>query len=55
MLFDNMLWSGSVADQSDQSLETVALRDLAKHAKADPRVRAVMVAIGDGIMLVTKI
>jgi caffeoyl-CoA O-methyltransferase len=55
MLFDNMLWSGSVADQSDKSLETVALRDLAKHAKADPRVRAVMVAIGDGLMLVTKI
>ena len=55
MLFDNMLWSGAVADPSDQSLEAVALRDLAKHAKADPRVRAVMVAIGDGLMLVTKI
>jgi hypothetical protein len=33
----------------------VALRDLAAHAKADPRVRAVMVAIGDGLLLVTKL
>jgi O-methyltransferase len=55
MLFDNVLWSGAVADPNDQSIETVALRGLAAHAKEDPRVRAVMVAIGDGLMLVTKI
>jgi caffeoyl-CoA O-methyltransferase len=55
MMFDNMLWSGSVADPGDHSAETVALRDLAAHAKADPRVRAVLVAIGDGLMLVTKL
>ncbi|MFY7760032.1 class I SAM-dependent methyltransferase [Aquidulcibacter sp.] len=54
MLFDNVLWSGAVADPSDQSIETVALRELAAHAKEDPRVRAVMVAIGDGLLLVTK-
>lgn len=55
MLFDNMLWSGMVADPTDQSEETVALRDLAAFAKTDPRVRSVMVAIGDGLMLVTKV
>jgi caffeoyl-CoA O-methyltransferase len=54
MLFDNVLWSGAVAEPRDQSIETVALRDLAAYAKADPRVRAVMVAIGDGLLLVTK-
>lgn len=55
MLFDNMLWSGMVADPTDQSEETVALRDLAAFVKTDPRVRSVMVAIGDGLMLVTKV
>lgn len=55
MLFDNMLWSGAVADPHDQSPDTVALRDLAAFAKTDPRVRAAMVAIGDGLMLVTKV
>lgn len=55
MLFDNMLWSGAVANPADQSPETEALRDLATFAKSDPRVRAVTVAIGDGLMLVTKL
>lgn len=55
MIFDNMLWSGAVADASDETPDTVALRQLAAFAKTDPRVRAVMVAIGDGLMLVTKI
>lgn len=54
MLFDNMLWSGAVADATDQSADTVALRALALKAKADARVHAAMTSIGDGVMMVVK-
>src|SRR5690606_18670538 len=49
MLFDNMLWSGRVADPADTSADTTALRALAQKAKSDTRVHAVMTAIGDGL------
>jgi caffeoyl-CoA O-methyltransferase len=55
MLFDNMLWSGQVADPSDHSEDTVALRALALKAKADARVHAAMTSIGDGVMIVVKL
>lgn len=54
MLFDNMLWSGAVADPNDRSGDTVALRALALKAKADARVYAAMTSIGDGVMIVVK-
>jgi caffeoyl-CoA O-methyltransferase len=54
MLFDNMLWSGKVADASDASEDTVALRTLALKARADARVHAAMTSIGDGVMIVVK-
>ncbi len=54
MLFDNMLWSGAVADPGNQSPDTVALRALALKAKADPRVHAAMTSIGDGLLLAIK-
>lgn len=54
MLFDNMLWSGKVADESDHSPDTIALRALALKAKADERVHAVMVGIGDGVLMCVK-
>jgi len=54
MLFDNMLWSGRVADPSDKSADTVALRALAAKAKADDRVHAAMTATGDGLLIVVK-
>lgn len=54
MLFDNMLWGGSVADPADTSADTTALRALAHMAKADTRVHAVMTSVGDGLLMVTK-
>jgi caffeoyl-CoA O-methyltransferase len=54
MLFDNMLWSGRVADPADQTADTVALRALAKKAKADARVHTAMTNIGDGLMMIVK-
>lgn len=54
MLFDNVLWSGQVADPADTSPDTAALRALALKAKADARVHAVMVGIGDGLLMCLK-
>lgn len=54
MLFDNMLWSGRVADLSDKSPDTVALRALGAKAKTDERVHAAMSAVGDGLLICVK-
>jgi O-methyltransferase len=54
MLFDNVLWSGRVADPADTSPDTSALRALAQKAKADARVHTAMTSIGDGLLLCVK-
>ena len=54
MLFDNMLWSGRVADRADTSADTTALRALAQKARADQRVHAALTAIGDGVLICVK-
>ena len=54
MLFDNVLWSGRVADPNDNSDDTVALRALALKAKDDDRVHAAMTSIGDGVLICIK-
>jgi predicted O-methyltransferase YrrM len=54
MLFDNVLWSGAVADPTRTEADTVALRAVARHAQADARVHAVMAAVGDGLLLCSK-
>lgn len=54
MLFDNVLWSGRVADPADTSADTTALRALAVKARADTRVHAAMTSIGDGLLMVVK-
>jgi caffeoyl-CoA O-methyltransferase len=53
-VFDNVLWSGSVADPAVQDDNTRALRTLANHVCADRRVEAVMLAIADGLLLARK-
>jgi O-methyltransferase len=54
MLFDNVLWSGRVADPADTSADTTALRALAQKAKSDTRVHAAMTNIGDGLLICVK-
>jgi caffeoyl-CoA O-methyltransferase len=54
MLFDNMLWGGAVADPSNKTPDTVALRALAHKAKTDDRGHAAMTAVGDGLLIVVK-
>jgi caffeoyl-CoA O-methyltransferase len=54
VLLDNVLWSGNVVDESDQSENTVALRAINDHVAADERVEAVMLPIADGLTLARK-
>jgi caffeoyl-CoA O-methyltransferase len=54
ILFDNVLWGGSVVDREDQSDNTVALRKLNDRIASDDRVQAVMLSISDGLTIVRK-
>jgi caffeoyl-CoA O-methyltransferase len=53
-VFDNVLWSGAVADQAVQDDNTRALRALADHVRQDARVDEVMLAVADGLLLARK-
>ena len=52
ILVDNTLWSGAVVDASDTSADTEAIRAFNAKVAADPRVRQVMLPIGDGVTLI---
>lgn len=51
---DNTLWSGAVADASDQRESTLAIRALNAKISADARVTASLIPIGDGLYLARK-
>lgn len=51
---DNTLWSGRVIDSSDQSADTIAIREFNDLLKSDNRVELSMVPIGDGLTLARK-
>ena len=51
---DNCLWGGAVADGSDQSQATRAIRELNLKIAADARVSASLVPVGDGLYLARK-
>lgn len=52
--FDNTLWSGAVADDSDQKDNTRALRALNDKLHHDERVSISLLAVGDGVTLALK-
>ncbi len=54
IIFDNVLWSGAVADESDQSNNTLALRGLNKMLFNDKRIDLTMIPVGDGLTIVRK-
>lgn len=54
MLFDNVLWSGAVAEPDKQSDDIAALRNTADLARADTRFDMAFTAIGDGLLLCRK-
>ena len=55
LLVDNTLWSGAVLDDKDDSDDTRAIRALNDRIAADPRVRVVLLPIGDGVTVVQKV
>jgi predicted O-methyltransferase YrrM len=50
---DNMLWSGKVADPANTEESTVILRALNAKVRDDSRVDAVLLSVGDGLLLVS--
>jgi caffeoyl-CoA O-methyltransferase len=52
---DNVLWQGDVADPTDQSASTVAIRAINQKIHDDSRVEASLVPIGDGLTLALKL
>ena len=55
LLVDNTLWSGAVLDEADDRDDTKAIRALNDKIAADPRVRVVLLPIGDGLTVVQKL
>jgi caffeoyl-CoA O-methyltransferase len=49
--FDNMLWSGAVADPTITDPDTSALRALNAKVHQDPRVDMALATVGDGVMM----
>jgi caffeoyl-CoA O-methyltransferase len=54
VIFDNMLWSGRVADPGVQDSETVALRALNEKLHHDERVFVSLLPVRDGMSLAVK-
>ncbi len=54
VLFDNVLWMGTVLDARSHDESTQALRHLNDFLAADTRVESVMLPISDGITIVRK-
>ena len=55
VLVDNVLWSGKVADETDRSEDTVALRAFNAKLRDDARVELCMLPIGDGLTIARKL
>jgi caffeoyl-CoA O-methyltransferase len=54
IVVDNVMWHGQVVDDSDTSVDTVAIRAFNDHVAADARVEAAMIPVGDGLTLARK-
>lgn len=54
ILYDNVLWGGSVLDAQDRRPPTVAIRALNDFLARDARVDVVMLPVGDGLTLARR-
>ena len=54
MAIDNTLWSGRVLDESDDSEDTRAIRELNDRIAGDPRVVAVQLTVRDGVTVIRR-
>jgi caffeoyl-CoA O-methyltransferase len=55
LMVDNTLWNGAVLDEKDDSDDTVAIRAVNERIAADPRVRVVLLPIGDGLTIAQRL
>ena len=51
---DNTLWAGSVADKTNQTEDTQAIREFNRHVHEDERVDMSLLPVGDGLTLALK-
>ncbi|CAH8586732.1 unnamed protein product [Schistosoma margrebowiei] len=51
---DNVIWSGLVVDETDQTSETVGIREVNDLVAGDNRVRISLLNLGDGLTIVVK-
>ncbi len=51
---DNVLWSGRVLDEADQTDDTKAIRAFNDMVVNDPRVMCVMATVRDGVLLIRR-
>lgn len=54
ILFDNVLWSGRVLEQSPDSVDTRAIQALNRTLKRDQRLNLSLLPLGDGLTLCRK-
>lgn len=54
VVFDNALWHDRVADPSDRSPETVAIRTLGRLVRDDDRLTPMLLPVGDGLLAAVK-
>jgi caffeoyl-CoA O-methyltransferase len=54
MILDNTLWSGRVADPSEDDENTRAIRAINERVRDDPRVENVLLTVRDGMNLVWR-
>jgi caffeoyl-CoA O-methyltransferase len=54
MLVDNTLWSGRVAEPTVDDEHTVAMREFNRTVVDDPRVRCVILPVGDGVTFIQR-
>ena len=54
ILFDNVFWNGSVAEDDNHERQAKTLRKLTADLAEDPRVSMTIVPIGDGLALARK-
>jgi caffeoyl-CoA O-methyltransferase len=55
LLVDNTRWSGAVLDETDDSDDTAAIRAANDRIAADPRLRVVVLPIGDGLTVAQRV
>ncbi len=54
ILIDNVLWSGHVADSTNNDMQTEAIRQLNQKIFEDTRISMSLLPLGDGLTLVRK-